>query len=176
MSQAELYSEIKSYYPKWITEIKEFDAIFFAQSKMLEKCEIALQQTIDDCTISQCSENRLKEMLNFFKINSNLITNNETARLLVKSCFSKKKIDENEIKEIVYKFLHVDCSVFIKNLELSINIITDNVDTSNLKLCIQEIQNKVNCGILVFVNTTAIISSNIYVGASMTEYRKEYIE
>lgn len=176
MSQAELYSEIKSYYPKWITEIKEFDAIFFAQSKMLEKCEIALQQTIDDCTISKCSENRLKELLNFFKINSNLITTDDSARLIAKSCFNKKKISEQEIKDIVYNFLNVDCSVIIKNLELTITIIADNVDTSNLKLCIQEIQNKVNCGIVVFVKTTAIISSNIYVGASMTEYRKEYIE
>lgn len=176
MSQAELYAEIKGFYPQWLTEIKEFDAIFFAQSKMLEKCEKAIQQTIDDCTISNCSEHRLREIINFFKLNSSLITNTESARLLAKSCFSKNKIDEQQIKNIVHDFLNVDCSVTMRNMILTVNIIADNVDTSRLNLCIQELQSKVNCGIEIQVNTTAIITANIYTGASIFEYRKEYIE
>lgn len=175
MSQTELYEELKSYYPRWITELKEFDAILYAQSKMLAKCEVAFQQIKDDSTISKCSESRLDELIKFFKLDST-VTDIESKRLLAKSCFSKNKIDENQIKSIIFDFLGVDSSITISNLILTINIIADNVDTSNLNLCIRELKNKLNCGIDIQLNTTAIITATIYSGAAVSEYGKEYIE
>lgn len=173
--QNELLNEIRSFYPHWLTELKEFEVIFAAQSKMLSKCENAVQMLKNDCTLSKCSEKRLDELIAFFKLQTEQTMSMNSKRTLLKTAFIVGKTNESIIKDIVRNFLDADCTVSINGLKMTITIIDDNADTANLDLCIRELRKKLNCSIGLLIERQSAVSVKTYAGISISEYKKEVL-
>lgn len=117
------YEEIVSYVPKFLTEIKEMDAIYHFAGWTLDVMAADLEKIISMQFIINMNDETLERFEKFLEIKTDSTMSIEERKIIAAAAFNNYgKMSKTRICEIVNSLAGCECDVVLKNSVLIINM------------------------------------------------------
>lgn len=169
--------EVRSYYPLWLLEFREMDAVVSAACKMLETALSFVYKLVENQLIGQADEAALRDLEHFLGIQYIMDRGDRERRDFISSQFlGNGTFGVDKIKEIVGVFTKNPCNVrYAAGSAINVEITKDSNDSFILDDCVEMLNKRKPAHLKIDVTVSTPFYVAAHWGIAVSEFRCEEI-